>query len=53
MSQIYTCDICDQVTGDPANTDLGLVCEDCMKNDPALNDSKVPTLNEVITEALI
>lgn len=50
---IFNCSVCDQTTGDPTYTDLGLACEDCMKNDPGLNDSQVPTLNEVITKQII
>ncbi len=29
---IFTCSICDQITGDPTYTDMGLACEDCLDN---------------------
>ena len=28
----FTCSLCDHITGDPRNTDLGMICEDCVKN---------------------
>lgn len=30
---VYICDSCDQTTANPAMTDLGLLCEDCVRQE--------------------
>lgn len=31
MQTIFMCAYCDNTTGDPKRTDIGLLCEDCVK----------------------